>query len=196
MVKTETTPTEKQRYRVTLTAEAFVSSTVYVSAFNEEDARRRALQYAREGGASWQYDGVQEGTQETQEAEQSPGGVGIDVALFEEAAAAVKAHQAARDLSHEPAPGDDNEAFLAALDEEFVAALDTYAKENAGRAERALDLVKQVNGCDDMEASITDLLVDLRHLCAACSYDYEELDRSAERHYTIERLQAQTGVEQ
>jgi hypothetical protein len=55
------------KFRVTLTADAYVSTVVTIEAATQEEANLLAVEYAEEGNASWNYQGVQDGTIEVSE---------------------------------------------------------------------------------------------------------------------------------
>lgn len=46
------------------------------------------------------------------------------------------------------------------------------------------------------ESQVQDLLTDIRHWCDAHDREFAELDAAAYRHYSAERVQAITGVDQ
>ena len=47
-----------KQYQITLVALANVSTRVDVEAENEKEAEARAIQYAKDGNVSWNYDGI------------------------------------------------------------------------------------------------------------------------------------------
>lgn len=56
------------RFKVTLTADAYMAAEIdVVEAVDAEDARAKAIQYAMEGNASWEYNGVNTETIEAQD---------------------------------------------------------------------------------------------------------------------------------
>ncbi len=48
------------KYRVTLTADAYMSAWVEIEASNAAEAEAKSIAYGRGGNASWEYNGINE----------------------------------------------------------------------------------------------------------------------------------------
>jgi hypothetical protein len=57
------------------------------------------------------------------------------------------------------------------------------------RAQTILDVYAQLNGPDEYESSITDLVTDLRHFVDDASLDWEYIDRVSAMHHDAEKTE-------
>ena len=75
-------------------------------------------------------------------------------------------------------------------------ALHDIRKASNERADAPFDEVPyRLRTKDDYETALTDLLANARHFADSKGLDYFTIDDAAQNHYTVEVVQARTGVE-